>query len=287
VRPPNFFIVGAAKSGTSSLCRYLDQHPRIYRPDPKEPNFFTEYPPEHPRVPDFSDYLAIYANARPDQLTYDGSVGYLCSPSAASAIRKMRPDARIVMILRNPVDRAYSLYWHHRRDFQEPLSFEEALDAENERISQDWPFGYHYVQSGFYHDQVDRYLREFGAERVRIKLFEDFVRDPQEMCTELFRFLEIEEGISIDTEKVYNRTGPHRFSSLGRVLTGDFPGRRYVRAIMPEFGRRMKEALIRKNVGEKPRMRAETRIQLIERYEQDVHRLQELIQRDLSGWLRR
>ena len=171
---PEFFLVGAAKSGTSSLYMYLTQHPRVFVPPIKEPHFFSDF--HHPalaHIDTLDKYLALFDDCPENALAGDASTSYLYSRGAPRRIQALQPRARIMAILRNPIDRAYSFYWHNRRDFHEPLSFEDALEAEPGRIEERAGFASHYVRSGMYHDQVRNYIDTFGRDRVRVWLTED------------------------------------------------------------------------------------------------------------------
>ncbi len=129
-RKPDFFVVGAAKSGTSSLHRHLEQHPAVFMPAVKEPHFFSDERPPVQEVKSLREYLALFADSPLGARAGEASTSNLYSPESASRIKAFQPDAGIIMVLRNPVDRAYSQYWNQVHEGVEPLSFEEALEAE-------------------------------------------------------------------------------------------------------------------------------------------------------------
>ena len=285
VKIPEFFLVGAAKSGTSSLYMYLTQHPRVFVPPVKEPHFFSDF--HHPAlayIDSLDKYLALFEACPPGALAGDASTSYLYSHGAPGKIKALQPEARILAILRNPIDRAYSFYWHNRRDFHEPLSFEAALDAEPERISQRAGFASHYLRSGLYHDQVRNYLDAFGRDRVRIWLTEDLQADATAVCREAFEFLGV-EPLAVDTSTIYNRSGPVRSQALGRLLFLKFPGRRKLGKAFPALAKQVRWRLIQRNMGAPPAMQPETRRRLIGAFREDVLKLQDLLGRDLGHWL--
>jgi len=189
---PSFFIVGAPKAGTTSLYFYLKQHPEVFFPEVKELNFFS--------APDILDqglyyktkiirkleaYEALYANAGNTQIRGDASVSYLLYPAVPPKIKEMVPDARIIIMLRNPVERAYSHYLMDKRLGYVKASFEDIITQRSTHKFQDLYYQ-QYVEVGLYADQVQRYLDSFGEKQVQIVLFEDFIKDPltvfQKMC---------------------------------------------------------------------------------------------------------
>lgn len=284
VRRPDFFIVGAAKAGTTSLFKYLSQHPSIFIPPMKEYHFFADYPPpSSKRVATLRDYLRLFADQPPEVAAGEASTSYLPSVFAAPRMFQLFPKAKILAILRDPMERAYSNYWHNRKHARETLSFEQALEAEDRRIEEGWPFDFHYVRTGLYHDQVARFLEAFGRERVRILLMEDLRSDPSALCRSLFAFLDVDPEVQVDADRVHNRSGPPRNETLSRFLNYRFPGRSEVATLLPP-ARKLKNRLLQKNILPQPRMRDETRRWLIDRFSEDVRRLEQLLERDLRLW---
>lgn len=282
MRAPDFFIVGAAKSGTTSLFHYLVQHPSVYIPPFKEPHYFSEfYDGGTPNFRTLEDYLGLFAQAPDDAKTGDASTSYLYSEVAAKRIYEIQPQARIIAVLRNPIDRAYSFYWHNRRDSVEKLSFEEALDEEPRRIRENRHFRFHYVQSGLYTAQVRKYLDLFGPNAVRVYLFED-LHDAAGLCRHIFSFLGVDPSLGIETDKVHNPSGPARSAVLARVLVRRYP---LVKRLFPEASRSLKYRLMKFNVKKRPPMQARTRARLVEAFRGDVLALEALIDRDLGHWL--
>lgn len=280
-RKPDFFVIGASRSGTTSLYHYLVQHPSIQVPV-KEPSFFSDFRP--PIYDSMESYLDIFAGCPPGARVGDMSTAYLPSRNAARRIREFQPQARILMVLRSPIDRAYSMYWYKVRSFQEHLTFEEAIAAEETRIREGWVFGFQYATSGLYAEQVLRYLDVFGRDRVRIHLFEDLKSSPGPLCLGVFRFLEVKD-YSIHEVQVVNRSGPPRNRFLGRVLSQPFPGRRRLRRLFPEKMRRLRDQVLEGNLDRPPSMSPDTRAALAERFRDDVERLQGILGRDLNHWL--
>ncbi|GGE36361.1 sulfotransferase domain-containing protein [Actibacterium pelagium] len=193
---PDFFVIGAAKAGSTAVWSWLRQHPDVFMTDVKEPGFFAcdgpnavpvngPYDKDHVRSLSTSpsEYKALFQEAG-DKVTGDVSPIYLNDVRASFRIAWRRPDARIIILLRDPVDRAYSQYLHHRRDGLEPCeTFECALLAERERIQSGWSWGHAYTTAGRYASKVEHYLNLFHPSQI---LFLDYaqLRSEAEVCWE-------------------------------------------------------------------------------------------------------
>lgn len=286
-RKPDFFIVGAAKSGTSALYNQLIQHPGIFMPDVKEPDFF--YNKVSKRTPvleekNLQEYLQLFEGVPDDVRAGEASTSYLYAVHAPHEIKKVQGNARIIMILRNPVDRAYSQYWNQVREGVESLSFEDALEAEADRKRRNWWHGFLYVETGRYARQVSRYLDVFGHDRVQIHVFDDFRQNAEGVCRKIFSFLEVDPNVPIDTTQLYNRSGQVR-SRLFATLLGAESIRHLIRETLPPpWKRSLGEKLRELNRKPAPEMNPNTRRRLQETFKVDILRLEGLIGRDLSSW---
>jgi hypothetical protein len=288
---PNFFIVGAQKAGTTSLYHYLDQHPQIYMSPRKEPHFFEGMHSEFRRpgrrnapVSDLAEYLALFAGASGEKAIGEASASYLYSPKAPGLIKGSVPDARLIAVLRNPADRAYSNYLHCVQVGREPLgSFAEALQAEQSRMRDRWGPLWYYRDKGFYYAQVKRYFDTFGRERVGVWLYEDLRNDTSRTLGEVFRFLNVDENFVPDASIEHNPSGVPRAGKLYtrvRALTARNPV--LVERLLPA---RLRGYLKSRILVKPPPFPPELREDLTRSYEEDILRLQELIDRDLSAWL--
>lgn len=304
-RLPNFFMVGAPKAGTSSLYHYLVQHPGVFMSDPKEPHFFynRESPgksvlPESKRQAPLgkasrwnlanhsstlSDYLRLFERAAEDQMAGEASTSYMWLPNAAQEIKTLQPQAKIIVLLRNPVERAYSHYWNQVRDDIEPLTFEEALVEEPKRVREGAWHGLYYVDNGLYAGQLERYLEIFGEGSVRVYLFEDLTRDAGEVCRDAFDFLGVHSGAAVDAGRVYNPGGAPRSRLFARLLRS--PVKEPLKRVLPTALRKKLGNRIRAtNNKTVPKMRPETEARLREVFRDDVARLEAIIGRDLGHW---
>jgi len=294
---PNFFVIGAARSGTTSLQDYLGQHPEIYMCPVKEPNFFAfdeKAPPiRGPGARQLVDssvvargaYEALFADAGDAKATGEISPRYLSTPEAPERIRREVPHARIIAVLRHPVDRAYASFVSHRRDgWEHHTSLRAAMDDEPRRFEEGSVIGLIYSE-GCYHRHLERYYRLFERDRIRVHLFDDLVADPARLLADLFDFLEVDAAFAPDLSRRHNPSGEFRNPLLRILWKNSYMLRRETRRFIPRSLRDGAYAWILRDL-EKPELTAELREELTARYREDILRLQDLIQRDLSHWLR-
>jgi len=201
---PDFFVVGAPKGGTTAVFHWLKGHPEVFLPDVKEPGYFAyanrvatprsgPYDPDyHARITvDGDDYARLYEGAQ-GRLTGDVSPVYLVDKTVAARIASIRPDARIIVLLRDPVERAFSQYLHHVRDGLEPnASFETALEDEPSRLRDGWSWGHGYATHGHYAAQIDRYLDAFMREQILFLDFAHLNADPADCWRQICAHLKI------------------------------------------------------------------------------------------------
>ena len=295
---PNFLVIGAAKGGTTALHRYLGQHPQIYMSQPKELRFF---PFENQR-PDYrgpgdalyvssmlysiEDYQAHFAESPAYPARGESSPLYLYFPRSAERIRHYIPEAKLIAILRHPAERAYSQYMMIKRDGLETLGFAEALAVEEQRIADHWGHLWHYRRRGFYAAQLQRYFDIFRREQLKIYLYEDYVADPVGLMQDLFRFLNVDDTFVPDMSVRHNESLIPRSRKLQVFLTEPRRIKRLFKSVVPEgWSRRVGDRLRRQNLT-KPPLPQEIRRQLTEVYRADIIRLQDMLQRDLSHWLK-
>lgn len=293
-RKPDFFIVGAPRSGTTSLYNYLTQHPDIFMPVRKEPYFFGGW--RETSGEDLRAYLQLFSGVSEDKAAGEASTTYFYLESAAEEIKAFQPDAKIIIVLRNPVDRAYSQYWHHRRLGWVNSSFEEELEIEEKRLREGWrgfrpslvPPAY-YVETGHYSKHVERYIETFGRERIRVYLFEDLSRDPDGVCLDIVEFLGVDPGYQISARQVYNTGGPLRSSLFYEALSLNLRLKEPIKQVLPasilKMIRAVKEWILRKNTKTVPEMNPKTQAHLQQVFRDDVLYVEELAGRNLSHWL--
>jgi hypothetical protein len=303
MRLPDFIVIGAAKSGTVSLYHYLKQHPQIYMCSRNEPNYWAldqadfakwfQGPGDQEAIEQYyirhrADYAALFTSALPDQLIGESSPVYLYSANAAQQIHKNIPHVRLLVILRNPVDRAYSHYQHFYRAGIEPLpDFKKAVAAEEARIAQGWgpiPM-WHYVNMGFYAQQLQYYYQFFDPAQVFVCLYEDFQMDPVALSQKLFTFIGVNNTFTPDVRVQHNIGGHPRRHQLYAMMTQPNSLKLiFNQVIPPPIRHAFRDAIHGINV-HKPKLDLMLRNQLKALYRDDILKLQTFINRDLSGWL--
>jgi hypothetical protein len=299
---PNFLVLGAAKAGTTSLHRYLKSHPGIYMSPIKEPRYFA-FPETRPYfagpgskklnreqliIWKIDDYRRLFEGRNSEPAAGEISPQYLYCECSPGAIRKLIPEAKLIAILRDPADRAYSHFCHSRRDGREPLSdFAAALAAEDKRIAAGWWFNFHYRNRGYYARQLKRYLKLFPREQILVLFYDDMVTNCPGLLRKICAFLGVDENHDFDTTEHHNVTyGVPRSVFWDRFLNSTGLAKRLIRTIMPADARLSAfHRLSALNLAPKPAFDPEVRRQLVSAFMPDILELEQLIGRDLSAWL--
>jgi len=290
---PNFFIVGAVKCGTTSLWAHLKKHPQVFLPDMKEPHFFLgpQPPPQlgdeivdQHCAGDEEAYHRLYEGAAGFPAIGDASPSYLWEKDAPRRIHDICPDAKIIIILRDPVVRAHSRYLMNLELGTESLSFREALKRDAARERKLWWTARLYVEVGLYYEQVLRYFDIFGREQVLVLFFDELTRHPQQALAKVTRHLGI-DPLSLsdaDLSEPFNPYRRQRFGFLYRIAT---------RVVSREMRDRLLPASLKRWLRfntvfydtRKPPLDAESRQYLQEIFEPDIRKLEELLGRELPA----
>jgi hypothetical protein len=241
---PNTFIVGAAKCATTSMCKYLDQHPDIYLPKVKEPHYFSLGLGNHFKGPgdeqvskevpnSMQDYLAPFQN-RNEKILIDGSTTYFPCEDSPKAIKEFCPDAKIIIAFRNPARRAFSAYTHLRREQREhEEDFEKALKLEQERTANNYTWMWRYKDISNYCDKVQRYYDTFDSKNIHVILFEDFRKEPGLELSKTCKFLGVDDNFEFDTEQQYNKSAVFKKSSLMKAVWSENVALKLAKKITP------------------------------------------------------
>lgn len=299
---PNFLIIGAPKCGTTALYHVLKQHPEIYMSPVKEPHYFTF----NGEIPIFNgpggsyfrrvavtspvDYLMLFASAHGYHAIGEASPSYLRSQVAATRIFNSLPTAKIIVLLRQPADRAYSHFQYSRANAVEPLSsFSDALEQESLREANGWSPIHFYRQGGFYFSSLSRYFELFPREQIRVYLYEDWNESPEAVLQDLFRFLGVDELFRPEIRRS-NVTLLARSDRLNQLAKKPERTEHLLTPLMPAVLTKSIITGIRSinnkfNLYKPPAISPEIRRQLTEGYREDILKLQKLIDRDLSRWL--
>ncbi|MGF1640786.1 MAG: sulfotransferase [Rhodospirillales bacterium] len=287
-RWPDFFLVGAMKAGTSSLYNYLGKHPNVFVPKPKEPHFFVCDSCRQRRllisssIASESRYRDLFRDAGDDQLVGDFSVSNLWCESAAQRIADRVPDAKIIAVLRNPIERCLSHYVMCVQQGLEHRSFSEAIDAEI--TGRDRSFGY--VEVGRYATQLARYDSVFRDGQTRVLFYDDLVRNKVSLLDEILMFIGVEGTIPAREIDFSANTGGRLRGGLFAVL---YKNRKYYLPYLSKVVPKSRRAKVRDALfierSRYPSMTDRDRARLASVYASDIEALTRRTGRDLSGWL--
>ena len=241
---PNFLLIGTAKGGTTSLYSYLNQHPQIYMSTNKEPGFFAlegekldyQGPDEafsRTSVTDIDAYEKLFQGVNTEVAIGEASPFYLYFPKVPERIKHHIPNAKLIVSLRNPVERAYASYMHNVRVGYENDTFEDSLEKELQRIQDNWIYLWHYKQCGLYYQQLSRYFEIFSQEQIQIHLFEDLAQSTQATVQSIFSFLEIDATFVPDLS-IVNASGIPRSKLVHNLVDRGNPVRETLKAVVPD-----------------------------------------------------
>lgn len=291
---PNFLIIGASKCGTTALYYYLKQHPEISFPNLKEPKFFSSIDKTFPHngtgdnsvdryaIKSFKQYKKLFekinnkrvGEASPDTIFYH--------KKTAVHIKSTLGDVPIIIILRNPIKRAFSAFMYLKRDSREKLSFNEALSAEEKRLDNNWDFIWGYKKCGLYFEQVKTFIEKFS--KVKIIFQEDLKQKPEKVLKELHKFLDVEINFNTNFSIKHNESGiPNNFLSKFLLSRNN-----YISTTLRE----VMKILIPRILLEKIASKSLSKISITEKdynslksfYYDDICKLEKLLNRDLSSW---
>ena len=279
---PNLFVVGAAKAGTTSLHRYLSASPDVFMSVTKEPHFFSSVDARGTWtiVKDQDQYLSLFSARESEIYAGESSPSYLWDPGAAERIHRASPDARILMLLRDPVRRAHS---HYLMDVREGLvegDFLQAVRRDYERQDKGWGTSHLYVELGLYADAITRYQDLFGAESVLVLVFEEFIKDPGTSLTSVARFLGLPDDAfsAAETATAHNPYRQARSQLVRRLLNNKVLAA--LRKRLPRGMRRAgRQALLRE--GAPPELEPAAWDYLRPLFQADMQRVEAILERPL------
>jgi hypothetical protein len=298
-RLPNAFVVGPAKTGTTALYHYFRAHPQVYTAPVKETNYMAfcdgvpplAGPMDQESIGEKSTttleaYSALYAHWRDETVAIDVSPSYMHYPRAATRIAELCPAAKIVIVLRNPVECSFSMYSMKRRDNLETCrTFREAIQRIDHRQAAGWDIGWDYLRSYLVSDAAARYMKLFPTSQLFIRRYELLKRQPDRFYSELCAFLQLDP---IDAQKANVKVNVA--ATRRDVLAHTGSGRRLMRLIkvttnlLPRSWRQS----FRRRILDSPglELSAADRKMLVEYYRADILKLEKLLSWDLSEWLK-
>lgn len=298
---PNFLIVGAAKSGTTSLYYYLKQHPDIYMSEEvKEPHYFARETfsavanntpmAKHSLqylVQDKEKYSALFAKAICEKAVGEASTGYLYAhKEAIQKIKTELGDIKIIIMLRNPIQRAFSAYSHLVKDCFEVLTFKEALHAEEKRKEEGWHPFFYYKSYGLYSEMIKAYLENFSD--VKIVFFENFNDNEKNVVKDIYEFLGVDSSFTPNTGIKLNVTGIPKSRLLYNFMMQENLIKRILRPVYYTFmskhiRKKVGNIMMQKNL-QKMNIFEKDRIHLQQFFKDDIKKIEKLLNMDLSHW---
>jgi hypothetical protein len=312
VMKPDFFIIGTQKAATGSLYKYLSQHRQIFMSSNKEPFYFSflpgqprtfdiPYPPAHPNarvdyweynatdylITDLAEYEALFTNASPGLVKGEASTSYIYSVGAAQRIYDYNKDAKIIAVLRDPIERAYSayMYYHRLGLIGMPETFLEAFQEADKFQHRHWILFWHMKQRGFYTEQVLRYKKLFG-DRFKIYIYEeDIDQNLSRTLGDMFEFLGVDTAFTPDTSAIYGSSGKPSSPLAAQLYSVSQTARNIFRPFRAVIPRQLQQVVTNFENGllYKEELPRKVKQGLKEVYKEDVDKLESIIQRDLSA----
>jgi hypothetical protein len=285
---PNFIVIGAYKSGTTSLYNYLRQHPEIFMSRIKEPNFFAhekkakmmrEEGKEVRVIDNMDSYQDLFKKVTNEKAIGEASPIYLGTPLAAKRIKETIPDVKLIAILRQPVDAFYS---DHNMRIRESRKLENDfrerfMDIENRIRSGK-------ISGPMYYSQLKTYYDLFDASQIKVYLFEDLIKNSSAVFQDIFRFLGVDDTFRPDMSETYNPGGLPKNQKLGEILTNLLKKKKLIKKV--PFLRKALLRLQQANTVKFPPLSPDLRRELTSIFREDIQNLQKLIGRDMNAWLK-
>ena len=303
---PNFVVIGASKSGSTSLYRYLRQHPEIFMSPIKEPGYFLMGPDvldglveedrkllerrrKHRRYGLLENYLELFNGVRSEIAIGEATNQYLQDPWAPSAIKTCIPEARLIAILRNPIDRMRSHFmWRARNGNTKANTFCDFVKSEvayDRYLSEQGAIRSSPLRAGMYYANLSRYINLFSLNNIKIVYYDDFVSDTIMVMQDIYDFLNVDKNFVPDVSTRHQESGVPRYRWVSRLFGRRSMSKSWIKKMMPTVlieGIRER----RSNYLERVEITKEARSILVDVYRDDVCNLSGLMGCDLSDWLR-
>lgn len=300
---PDFLVIGAPKAGSTAVHEALVQHPQLFLSTPKEPKFFltggVRPRRSHHRGPGDAHssrewvwsrarYEQLFDPAPPATLRGESTPFYLWSKPAHVRIRQTVPDAKLIAVIRDPVDRAYSNWTHLRSDGLEPeADFVTACRKEPERVAAGFAPFWRYLELGRYGEQLEHLFRVFPREQVHVLRYKEFVDEPARTIDSICEFLGVDTSL-VDTIPHSNPSGWADDGRVNSALRAVVRGGAAVGSLFPpQAWRRAHAPLIRalrRNHSNRPHLEVEQRRELVGHFREDIELLESLLGRSFHDW---
>jgi hypothetical protein len=274
---PNFFIIGTSKAGTTSLYNYLSATKNVFLAPKGKIHYF--YPKEFEKKDSKEKFQDIFKNTEGKKAIGEYS-GYLDEPKSAELIKSIVSNAKIIICLRDPVERAFSHYLGTLRSKDETLSFTESFNKFMKPINKESEFFRRYIELGMYYEKIKKFLDVFGKDNVMIIIFEEFIIDPKKEFKEVINFLEIDSQIPDIVGKIYNAYA-EPLGDLGMNIVKNKFVNKIARKIISKNVRVNLLRLLTNKRSKKPELTKEQRMMLEEFYKKDAKNVEKLLGRKL------
>ena len=279
-RWPDFFIVGAPRTGTTSLQNYFEEIPNILM-CPKESGYFSKLSPG-PTISE-ENYSNSFQIASDKQLVGDATAIYLRDPETPQLIHDANPDAKIIIMLRDPVERAFSHYLMYLRDGYETDSFSNKLKDFILKKPTSGNFYNYIIMPSFYHKSITRYLNIFGKKNIKILIYEDFSANTIKIVQEILDFLDISGFMPKNIGKKYNEYGKP-LGETGRSIIENTTIKNIAKRFLPKSKRTSLQKTIFNQKGQKPTLNENDTKILQDLFQDDVIQLKKSLNRNLN-WI--
>ena len=285
----DFFIVGAPKAGTTSLYHYLDEHPQVVMSSQKEPDYFSDKAIHEQgmyyvknRVNTLDNYESLFVQK--ESVVYgESSVSYLFYDNVAEDIKKYNPNAKIIIMLRNPIERAFS---HYLMDYRLGLindSFENIITKKSKHKNAHL-FYQQYIEVSKYSNQIQRYVDFFEMENILFIDYENFKKNVSKTVDQVYDFLNISTEFAADVNTKYNAFTMPKNKGIRLIYSFVFL-RKTLIFLFPLYLLKSIRVLLFK-ADEKPEILNETRSQLRIIFNEDIKKLEEVLGKDYSKWIK-
>lgn len=279
---PNFFIIGAPKSGTTNISYYLKLSSQVFMPENLEPYFFAQWDVnkfyKREIINHEEQYLKLFQTKKKVKAVGESSPVYLYCPNSAKKIKKYFPNAKIIISLRNPIDITYSQYYSLKFNLYTKLSFKDQINYDKELLKKEFNID-NILEAGFYLKHIKRFMEHFKQNQIKIIIFENYIKNTYRDIESILQFLDIEEKIEF---KIQDK-GAYKIPKniLGEFLLQNKTIRRISQKTIPTVTRQKFGEKYLVKEGEKPIMDSETREQIKNIYQREVKELEKFLNIDL------
>ena len=278
---PNFFIVGGSKCGTTNISYYLNEHDHVFIPEHMEPYYYARFDvskdfKRSSMITDEKNYLKLFKNANHQKAIGESSPVYLQCPHAPIEIKKDNPDAKIIISIRNPIDKAHSSYFSYKFMNNDLRTFNEKIDLFEKQCTSNEFFIFNFIEDGLFSKHIKMFQTYFPPEQIKIIFFEKYIKNTPEHIKSILKFLEVDTNMSFDPKPKNSFRVPR--NQIADLLLKNQKFRKFSTKLIPTVYRnRVGEQFFVKQ-SEKPPMNQEDRLRLKEIFQSEFDSLSDLLE---------